>query len=93
VEKLHNPEELKDLYSQIIILAVKSRRVRWAGHLARMGERRCVCRILVGKPEGKRKLGKSGRRWKDTKIYLPDMGWAIWNRMTWFSIRSSGGFL
>ena len=39
--------------------------MRWAGHVARMGERRGVCRVLVGKPEGKRPLGRPGRRWED----------------------------
>jgi hypothetical protein len=57
MEKLHN-EELKDLYSlPNFVRVVKSRRLRWAGHVARMGEGRCVHRDLVGKPEGKRPLG------------------------------------
>ena len=52
--KLHN-EELRDLYSlPNIVWVVKSRRMRWAGHVARMGEGRGVNRVLVGKPEGKR---------------------------------------
>jgi hypothetical protein len=55
--KLHN-EELRDLYSSSsIIRIIKSRRMRWAGHVARMGEKRNACRLLVGKPEGKRPLG------------------------------------
>jgi hypothetical protein len=55
--KLHN-EELNDLYSFTnIVWVVKSRRMRWAGHVARMGEKRGVHRVLVGKPEGKRTLG------------------------------------
>jgi hypothetical protein len=55
--KLHN-EELRDLYSSpSIIRIIKSRRVRWAGHVARMGEMRYTYRLLVGKPEGKRPLG------------------------------------
>jgi len=62
--KLHN-EELSDLYSlPNIVRAVKSRRMRWAGHVARMGEGRGVDRVLVGKPEGKRPLGKPRRRWR-----------------------------
>jgi hypothetical protein len=53
--KLHN-EELRDLYSSAsIIRMIKSRRIRLAGHVARMGEKRTPCRLLVGKPEGKRK--------------------------------------
>jgi hypothetical protein len=56
--KLHN-EELNNLYcSPSIIRIIKSRRMRWAGHVARMGEKRNAYRILVGKPEGKRPLGR-----------------------------------
>jgi hypothetical protein len=62
---LHN-EELHNLYSSPdIIRQVKSRRMRWAGHVARMGEGRNVYRVLVGKPEGKRPLGRPRRRWED----------------------------
>ena len=60
--KLHN-EELNDLYSSPnIVRVIKSRRMRWVGHVARMGERRGVYRVLVGKPEGKRLLGRPRRR-------------------------------
>jgi hypothetical protein len=63
--KLHN-EELHNLYSYPdIIRQVKSRRIRWAGHVARMGEERNVYKVLVGKPEGKRPLGRPRRRWED----------------------------
>ena len=63
--KLHN-EELSDLYSlPNIVRVVKSRRMRWEGHVARMGEGRVVHRVLVGKPEGKRPLGRRRRRWED----------------------------
>jgi hypothetical protein len=63
--KLHN-EELHRLYSApSIIRMIKSRRMRWAGHVARMGEERNAYRILVGKPEGKRPLGRPRRRWVD----------------------------
>jgi len=71
--KLYN-EELSDLYSSPnIIRAIKSRRMRWAGHLARMGDWRSAYRVLVGKPEGKRPLGRPRRRW-DIKIDLQKVG-------------------
>ena len=63
--KLHN-EELNDLYcSPNIVRVIKSRIMRWAGHVARMGDWRGVCRIIVGKPEGKRPLGRHMHRWED----------------------------
>jgi hypothetical protein len=63
--RLHN-EELNDLYSlPNIVRVIKSRRMRWAGHVARMGEERGVYRVLVGKSEGKRPLGRPRRRWVD----------------------------
>ena len=63
--RLHN-EELNDLYSSAnIVRVIKSRRMRWAGHVARMGEERGVYRVLVGKPEGKRPLGRPRCRWMD----------------------------
>ena len=64
--RLHN-EELNDLYSSPnIVRVIKSRRMRWAGHVARMGEERGVYRVLVRKPEGKRPLGRPRRRWVDS---------------------------
>jgi hypothetical protein len=73
--KLHN-EELNDLYSlPNIVRVVKSRRMRWTGHVARMGEDRNVNRVLVGKPEGKRPLGRPRRRWEDNiKMDLQEVG-------------------
>jgi hypothetical protein len=63
--KLHN-EELRDLYSSpSIIRIIKSMRMRWTGHVARMGEKRNAYRFLVRKPEGERPLGKPRRRWVD----------------------------
>jgi len=63
--KLHN-EKLNDLYSSPSIVRVtKSRRMIWPGHVARMGERIGVYRVLAGKPEGERSLGRHRRRWKD----------------------------
>jgi hypothetical protein len=59
-----------------IIRTSKSRRMRWAGHVARMGEKRNAYRILVGNPEGTRPLGRLRRRWVDNiKIYLREIGW------------------
>jgi hypothetical protein len=73
--KLHN-EELHILYSSAnIIRQIKSRRVRWAEHVARTGEKRKVYRVLVGKPEGKRPLGRPRRRWEDgIRLYLRKIG-------------------
>ena len=69
-------EELKDLYSlPNIVRVVKSRRMRWAGHVARMGEDKVVYRALVGKPEGKRPLGRPRCRWEDNiKMDLQQVG-------------------
>jgi hypothetical protein len=73
--KLHN-EELHNLYSSPdIIRQVKSRVMRWAGHVARMGEERKVYKVLVGKPEGKRPLGRPKHRWEDgIRMDLRDIG-------------------
>jgi hypothetical protein len=74
--KLHN-EELHNLYSfPSIIRMIKSRRMRWAGHVARMGENRNAYRILVGKPEGKSPIGRPRRRWVDNiRMNLGEIGW------------------
>jgi hypothetical protein len=74
--KLYN-EELPNLYSSLnIIRMIKSGRMRWAGHVARMGENRNAYRIFVGKPEGKRPLGRPTHRWVDNiKIDLREIGW------------------
>jgi hypothetical protein len=74
--KLHN-EEFRDLYSSpSIIRIIQSRRMRWAGNVARMGEKRNAYRLLVGKPERKRLLGRPRRRWVDNiKIDLGEVGW------------------
>jgi hypothetical protein len=74
--KLHN-EELRDLYSSpSIIRTIKSRRVSCVGHVARMGEKRHAYRLLVGKPEGKRPLGRPRHRWMDNiRMDLGEVGW------------------
>jgi hypothetical protein len=73
--KLHN-EELNDVYSSPnIVWVIKSRRMRWAGHIARAVERRGVYSVLVGKPEGKRPLGRPRRRWNDNiKMHFQEVG-------------------
>jgi len=73
--KLHN-EELNDLYcSPSIVRVIKWRRMRWAGHVARVSERRGVYRVLVGKPKGKRPLGRPRSRWEDNiKMDLKEVG-------------------
>jgi hypothetical protein len=61
-----------------IIRQIKSRRMRWAGHVARMGEGRNLYRVLVGKPEGKRPLEKPRCRWEDViKMGLREIGWGV----------------
>ena len=73
--RLHN-EELNDLYSSHnIVRVIKSTRMRWAGHVVRMGEERGVYRVLVGKLEGKRPLGRPRRRWVDNiRMDLQEVG-------------------
>jgi hypothetical protein len=89
--KLHN-DELHSVYSSYnIVRVIKSRRMRWAGHVARMGEGRDVYRVLIGKPEGKRPLGRPRRRREDNlKMDLREIGidganWIqlVQNRVQW----------
>jgi hypothetical protein len=74
--KFHK-EELHDLYcSPSIIRIIKARRMRWTWHVARMGEKRNACRLLVGKPERRRPLGRPRRRWLDNiRMDLVEVGW------------------
>jgi hypothetical protein len=69
--------ELNDLYSSPnIISVIKSRRMRWAGQVASVGEGRVAYRILVGRPKGRRLLGRLRRRWEDNiKMDLQEVGW------------------
>jgi hypothetical protein len=67
---------------------IKSRRMGWAGHVARIGEKRDACRILVGKPEGKRPLGRPRREW--TIVRQDGM---VWIGLIWLRIGTSGGLL
>jgi hypothetical protein len=82
--KLHN-EELHNLYSSpSIIRMIKSRRMRWAGHAARMGEKKNAHRILVGKPEGQRPLGRRRRRWVNNIVM--DLRETGWDGIDWIDI-------
>jgi hypothetical protein len=75
-------KELHDLYSSpSIIRIIKSKRMRWSGHVARMGEKRNAYRLLVGKPEGKRPLGRPRHRWVDNiRVDFGEVGWGdvVW---------------
>jgi hypothetical protein len=72
-------EELNDMDSSPNIIQSKSRRTRWAGHVACMGERIGTYRVLVEKPEGNRPLGRPRCRWEDNiKMDLQDVGWLAW---------------
>jgi hypothetical protein len=82
--KLHN-EELHGLYSSpSIVRVIKARKVRWARHVARMGEVRGSCNILVGRPEGRRPLGRPRCRWEDNikmdlrEVAFGDVDWIHW---------------
>ena len=77
MEKIHD-EGLHDLYSSTIIPVIKSRRIRWAGHVARMGKMMYL-RVLLEKPEGKRPLGIPRSRWEDNiKMDLQEAVWGAW---------------
>ena len=88
-------EELNDLYSSPnIVRVIKSRRMRWAGHVALMEEGTGVHKVLVGKPDGKRPLGRPRRRWEDNiKMGLQKVGkdCGVW--MGWLRIWTGGGRL
>jgi hypothetical protein len=82
--KLHN-EELHGLYSSpSIVRVIKARRMRWAANVTRMGEVRSAYNILVGRPEGRRPLGRPRRRWEDNinmnlrEIWFGDVDWIHW---------------
>jgi hypothetical protein len=82
--KLNN-EELRDMYSSSsIITIITSRRMRWEGHVARMRDKRNAYRLLVGKPEGKRPLGRPRRRWMDN--VMMDLGEVGWGDVDWIGL-------
>jgi hypothetical protein len=86
--KLHN-EELHNLHSSPSIIRMIMSRRRWAGHVARKGEKRNAYRILVGNPEGKRPLGRPKCRWVE-HIKMDGM---VWIGSIWLRIGTSGGLL
>jgi len=92
--KLHN-EGLNDVYSTPnIFRVIKSRRMRWAGHVARVGERTGVCRVLVWNLKGKRPLGRPRRRWEKILRWIFrkwDVG--VWTGWSWPRIGTGGGNL
>jgi hypothetical protein len=92
--KLHN-EELHILYSSPnVIRQIKLRRMRWAGHVARMGEERKVYKVLVGKPEGKRPLERPRHRWEDgIRMDLRETGLGVYSGFSWLMIETGGGLL
>ena len=92
--KLHS-SELSDLYcSPSVFRVIKSRRMRLAGHVARMGERRGVYRVLVEKSEGKRLLGRPRHRWEDNiKMDLQKVVAEAWTGSSWFRTGTVGGHL
>ena len=92
--KLHN-EELNDLYSSPnIVRVIKSRRLRWAGHVARMEEGRGVLKVLVGKPVRKSPLGRPRRRWEDNiKMDLEEVEGVVGTGWSWLRIGTGGGRL
>jgi hypothetical protein len=89
--------EFHELYSSAnIIRVIKSSRMRWAGHVARMGHSKGVYRVLVGKPKGKRPLGRLRRRWEDRsniKMDLRELGWEGMNWIDLGRIGKGGGHL
>jgi hypothetical protein len=90
--KLHN-EELNDLYSPPNIFRIKnSRRIKWAGHVARMRDRRGEYRVLVEKPEGKKPFGRPRRKWEDNiKMDHQKVGWGVWPGSSWLRTGTGGG--
>ena len=70
---------------------IKSRRMRWAGHVARMGEGRGVSRVLVGRLEGRRPLGRPRHRWVDNiRMDLREVGCGVWTGWSWLRIGTGG---
>jgi hypothetical protein len=91
--KLHSGE-LHNLYSSPDIRQIKSGRMSWEGHVARMGEGRNMYRVLVGKPEGKGALERARRRWEDgIKMDLREIDWGVWSGFSWLRTGTAGALL
>ena len=90
--KLHN-KELNDLYSSPNTVRVIKSRIRWAGNVARMGEKRGVYRVLMGKPEGNRLVGRPRCRREDIQMDLQEVGCGVWTGTSWLRIGTGGGHL
>jgi hypothetical protein len=87
--KLHNLYSSPDITRQ-----TKSRRMRWAGHVARVGEGRNMYRILMGNPEGKKALERPRLRWQvGVRLNLREICWGMWSGFTWLRIGIVGGLL
>ena len=90
--RLHNEELYILCPSPIVIRVITSRRLRWAGHVARMGEKRDANRVLVGKPVKKKPLERSRRGWEDNiKTDLREVGWGTWTGSIWLETGTGGG--
>ena len=87
--------KFNDLYfSPIIVRVIKSRRMRWAGHVARTRNRRNLYGVLVGKPEGNRPLGRPRDRWEgNIKMDFQEVRWVAWTGWSWLRIGTGGGHL
>ena len=86
--------EVTKRITKSVLRVVKSRRMRWAGHVARMGDDRGVHRVLVGKPEGKRPLGRPRRRWEyNIQMGLQKVGGGVGTGWSWLRIGIGGGHL
>jgi hypothetical protein len=92
--KLYN-EELHDLYSSpAIVQVIKSRSMRWAGHVARMGKGRGLYRVLIEKPEGKKPLRRPRRRWEENvNMDLQEVGCGVWTGWSWLRRDTGGGHM
>jgi hypothetical protein len=75
-------------------MVLKSREIRWAGHVARMGDRRGAYRVFIARPEGKKPLGRPRRRWENNiKKDLKDVEWGVWTGLIWLRTGSGGRLL